>query len=456
MSPRTSGPSRLRARVLVPAIGVPVAIAAAVLVPMQATAAVDLPDKTVEELIEFAKASDVDAFSGTIEQRSELGLPDLGALTGGAGGTGGGGMGPSGSGDDETGDVETDAAASATLEDLISLATGSFDAKVYLDGEQARLQVLDRMAERNVYLGPDEAWFVDSETQTATRLTVPADADLDAIEADLEAEADRLADEAKAKAEAELPDGEQLPTPQQLLDRALDRLDETTEVSVGTDGRVAGRDAYELVLAPRTDETLVGEIRVAIDGENGAALAASVTARGASDPAFSTGFAEVSFSAPDPSVFAFEPADGFTVTEEELPIPSAEEWEQWKADAEARAEGDDGVAPDAHGDLPEPVVHGEGWATVVELDAAAAMAAIAEHRAEAGDAGDGSGDAAEAGASEEQLAEASAALEALTTPVDGGRALQTSLLSVLITDDGRVLAGSVPVDALVEYAAAGR
>ena len=51
------------------------------------------------------------------------------------------------------------------------------------------------------------------------------------------------------------------------------------------------------------------------------------------------------------------------------------------------------------------------------------------------------------------LAEASATLEGLTTPVDGGRALQTSLLSVLQTDDGRVLAGSVPVDTLVEYAA---
>ncbi|KZE93308.1 hypothetical protein AVP42_01923 [Agromyces sp. NDB4Y10] len=407
MSPRATGPNR--ARVLVPAIGVPIAIAAAVLVPMQATAAVDLPDKTVEELLEFVEASDVESLSGTIEQRSELGLPDLGALTGGSSG------GSAGSGGDET-----DAAASAALEELIALATGSFDAKVYLDDDRARLQVLDRMAERNVYLGPDEAWFVDSETQTATRLTVPADADLEGIEADLRAKAD----EAKAKAEAELPEGAELPTPQQLLDRALERLDETTEVSVGTDGRVAGRDAYELVLEPRTDETLVGEIRVAIDGENGAALAASVTARGASDPAFSTGFTDVSFAAPDAAVFAFEPADGFTVTEQELPIPSAEEWAQWQADAEARAEGDDGVAPDAHGD--RPVVHGEGWATVVEMDA------------------------------EGGLAEASAALEALTTPVDGGRALQTSLLSVLLTDDGRVLAGSVPVDALVEYAASGR
>lgn len=440
MSPRVTGPNRLRPGIVIPAVGVPVAIAVAVLVPMQANAAVDLPDKTVEELLAFAESNDVDAFSGAIEQRSELGLPDVSGIVGG--------MAPGASGDDGEGDA--DGAASAGLDDLIALATGSFDANVYVDQDHARLQVLDRLAERNVYLGPDEAWFVDSETRTATRLTLPEGADLEQLKADAEAQAGQFADEAKARAEAELPDGEQLPTPQQLLDRALERLDETTEVSVGTDGRVAGREAYELVLEPRTDETLIGEIRFAIDGENGAALAASVTGRGASEPAFSVGFTDVDFSAPDPSVFAFEPADDVTVTEQLLPIPTAGEWSQWQAEAEARAEGDDGVAPDALPDVPDPIVHGEGWATVVELDAGAAMAAIAEHEAAAeGQAGE---DAA-AGPPAEQLAEASAALEALTTPVDGGRALQTSLLSVLVTDDGRVLAGSVPVDTLVDYAA---
>lgn len=447
MSPRTSGPTSRRARILVPAIGVPVAIAVAVLVPLQATAAVDLPDKTVEELLEFAESSDVDALSGTIEQRSELGIPDLSAFTGGGSGSPfAGGSGGSGSGEGDDGDA--DAAASAGLDDLLSLVTGSYDARVYLDGDNARLQVLDRMAERNVYLGETEAWFVDSETQTATRLSLPEGTDVDQLKADAEAEAERLAEEAAAKAEAELPDGEQLPTPQQLLDRALERLDETTEVSVGTDGRVAGRDAYELVLQPRTSETLVGEIRIAIDGENGSALAASITARGASDPAYSVGFTEVSFQAPDASVFAFEPADGYTVTEQVIPIPTTEELEQWKAEAQARADGAE--APAAAGKFPEPVVHGEGWATVVELDAEAAMAALAEH----GTAGDGAESGDEA-ASAEQLGEASAMLEALTQPVDGGRVLQTSLLSVLLTDDGRVLAGSVPVDALLD-AAAGR
>ncbi|WP_448811581.1 LolA family protein [Agromyces bauzanensis] len=416
MSPRTTGPTSRRAFVLLPAIGVPFAVAVAVLVPMQANAAVDLPDKTVEELVDFARSSDVEALSGTIEQRSELGLPDLSAFTGG---------GAAGASSDDP-----DAPASAGLDDLLSLVTGSYDARVYLDGDNARLQVLDRMAERNVYVSPGEAWFVDSETQTATRLTLPEGTDLEQLKADAEAQAE-------AQAQAELPDAESLPTPQEVLDRALERLDETTEVSVGTDGRVAGRDAYELVLEPRTADTLVGEIRVAIDGENGAALAASITARGASDPAYSVGFSDVSFQAPDASVFAFEPADGFTVTEQVVPILTAEELEQWKAEAQAKADG-------AASDVPAPVVHGEGWTTVVELDADAALAAFAEHAA------DGSG---EAGTSAEQLAEASAMLEALTQPVDGGRVLQTSLVTVLFTDDGRVLAGSVPADRLVDLAA---
>ncbi|WP_430647171.1 LolA family protein [Agromyces sp. GXS1127] len=440
MSPRRTGPSR--ARIVVPAVGVPVAIAVAVLVPMQANATVDLPDLTAEELVEFAHTSDVDALSGAIEQRSELGLPDLGSLMGGSRAA--------------ADDAEADAAASDALTDLVSLATGSFDANVYLDGDSARLQVLDRMAERNVYVNPGEAWFVDSESQTATRLSVDDDADLEGLEAEL----DRLADEAEADAEAALPDGEQLPTPQQLLDRALDRLDETTEVSVGTDGRVAGRDAYELLLEPRTDETLVGEIRIAIDGENGAALAASVTARGAEAPAFEVAFTEVSFEAPDASVFAFEPSDAYAVEEEVLPLPTVDELRQRIADVEARAaEGTEG-GTDAAPDLPHPIVHGGGWATAVEIDAATAATLMAEHRAGGtGDEPPGTGDAeAVAPATEPPFTEGEALdlLDALTTPVDGGRALQTSLLSVLFTDDGRVLAGSVPVGTLVGYAGSGR
>ena len=226
------------------------------------------------------------------------------------------------------------APTAADIDDLIALVTGSHTAKVYLDGESARLQVLDQLGERNVYVDGDanEVWYVDSETQTATQLTLPSDAAIDQLHSD-----------------APDPQDSAL-TPDQMLDQALADLDETTEVTVGTDARVAGRDVYELILTPRTEDTLVGEVRFAIDGENGVALAASVTARGAADPAFQTGFTQVDFSAPDPAVFAFTPGDDIAVTQKEIALPT----------------GATGPRRDAT-DAASPVVYGEGWSAVVEL-----------------------------------------------------------------------------------------
>ena len=40
----------------------------------------------------------------------------------------------------------------------------------------------------------------------------------------------------------------------------------------------------------------------------------------------------------------------------------------------------------------------------------------------------------------------------LSTPVEGGRTITSALLSVLLTDDGRMLVGSVPPARLVELA----
>lgn len=43
-------------------------------------------------------------------------------------------------------------------------------------------------------------------------------------------------------------------------------------------------------------------------------------------------------------------------------------------------------------------------------------------------------------------------LAQLTRPVKGGRAITSALVSVLFTDDGRMLVGSVPTDRLVTLA----
>jgi hypothetical protein len=351
------------------------AVAAAVVIPTAADAQANLPDKTPAELLEFAAASEVTALTGTIEQTSDLGLPDLSSLT------------------ESSGDADSSAGAS----DAIDLLTGSHTANVYLDGDRSRLQVLDRLAERDVYVdrAAGEGWFVDSETKNATHYTVSGD---------------MTAPEWRPDATGE--------TPQQMLDDALATLDDSTEVSVGTDGRVAGRDVYELVLVPKDAASLVGEVRFAIDGETGAALAASVTALGADQPAFDITFTDVSFAAPDPSTLTYTPAPGYTVEKKTLSAPSRDH-------AAAPDSGQSDVETDA---ADPPVVHGEGWTAVVELP-----------RADTSTSDAGGADAA--------------MLESLTQPVAGGRVLETALVTVYFADDGRVFAGAVSADHLAQVAA---
>ncbi|WP_194397154.1 LolA family protein [Microbacterium atlanticum] len=345
------------------------AVAAAVVIPTAADAQVNLPDMTPAELLEFAAASDVTALTGTIEQTSELGLPDLSSIVGS---------------DDED--------ASTGADDAIDLLTGSHTANIYLDGDKSRLQVLDRLAERNVYVDrtAGEGWFVDSEAQTATRYTVEIDPGMPQPRPDAPVE-----------------------TPQQMLDDALATLDESTEISVGTDGRVAGREVYELVLAPDDDASLIGAVRFAIDGETGAALAASVTARGADQPAFEIAFTDVSYTAPDPAALTYTPASGYTVEEKTLSAPHHDHPGDSEVDTDAAA---------------RPVVHGEGWTAVVELPPAPTS---------------GSGVEGMDGAN----------LQSLTRPVTGGRVLETALVTVFFADDGRVFAGAVDADHLAQVAA---
>ncbi|QIG40840.1 hypothetical protein G5T42_16290 [Microbacterium sp. 4R-513] len=375
------------------------ALIAAVAVPLAASAQVDLPDKTAAELVEFAAGSDVEAMTGTIEQSSELGLPDLQGLFGDEDGPG------------------ADGGSAAGPADVLDLLIGSHTANIYRDEDRVRLQVLDRLAERNVYVDGEagEGWFVDSETQTATRFALTGDRD--ALAEHLES----LADAKRAAAEEQL--GMPMPTPEQILDDALAQLDESTDVSVGTDGRVAGREVYELVLQPRTDDTLVGEVRFAIDGQTGAALAASVTARGADEPAFRVGFTDVSFEAPPSSDLEFVPADGFTVVEKDIALPTPEQLDQ------ARQEGapDDGSAAEHE----RPIVHGDGWSAVIELPSS-----------------DGLDGSSSAGSADD-----TAMLDRLTTEVAGGRVLETALVTVLFADDGRVFAGAVTPERLAAVAA---
>ena len=78
---------------------------------------------------------------------------------------------------------------------------------------------------------------------------------------------------------------------------------------------MAGRPCYDLVLTPRSTQTLIGRVAVAIDAESRLPLRLQVFPRGADAPAIEGGFTSVSLDPVDPSMFTFTPPPGATVKE---------------------------------------------------------------------------------------------------------------------------------------------
>jgi outer membrane lipoprotein-sorting protein len=365
-----------------PAFVVPAVVVAAVIaVPLQAGAAVDLPDKTPEQVLLLVNDSTVSAFSGTVDQSSDLGLPSLDLSAGMTGSR------------TEALPEGNDSVIPLGMTTALELLSGSHEFRVYVGSEsQSRVQIKDRMAERDVVHNGSDIWLYDSSTNAATHLSLPAD-----LEATAQAKS--------AELQSQLPTD--LASPAQLAERFLSELDPSTTVSVGTDARIAGRSVYQLVLTPRTSETLVASVSIAVDAETGLPLQVTVLAQGQSAPAFQVGFTAIDFAAPNADRFDFTPPANASVTEQTLP---------------ARSEGGTGDHPGDHSPAVSelPIVTGTGWSSIVEVPATAVPAELGDNPM----------------------------LDQLTTAVDGGRALTTSLVTVFLSNDGRVFAGAVPLAAL--------
>ncbi|WP_369824432.1 hypothetical protein [Cellulosimicrobium sp. CUA-896] len=130
----------------------------------------------------------------------------------------------------------------------------------------------------------------------------------------------------------------------------------STDLSVGTATQVAGRDAYQLGLVPRTDGTLVERVLVAVDAETSTPLRVQVwSTQDARTPALEIGFTDVSFEAPDGGVLDFSAPAGASTREVEVPLPDPADHRPGRADALTA--------------VPEGVsVSGTGWETVVAVD----------------------------------------------------------------------------------------
>jgi outer membrane lipoprotein-sorting protein len=362
-----------------------------------AGASPELPNLTAAQLLVAVEQSHVDGFSGQVVENASLGLPQLPSL----------GNGPSST-------------------SLIELLSGSHTSRVWYAGPtKQRFALLGTLGETDVFHDGTQLWQWDSDTQTASHTTLPA---ADAKSVPVPVQSTTL-------------------TPQQLAQRALAAIDPSTIVSTDQPRRVAGRDAYDLVLSPRDSTSLIGSVRIAIDSTYKLPLSVQVFSRGATSPSIDISFTSISFAVPSNSEFSFTPPKSATVRQEGLadaldgrlpgdghhdrrgeravPVPGT-------STGTSTASPGTPIAPPSSGSG-EPHVLGQGWTSVLELS---------------GSVPGGSNDPQ------------TQALVGALTPVSGswgsGKLFSSKLVTALFTNDGRIFVGAVAPAVLYADAAAHR
>ena len=238
---------------------------------MVASASPSLPHKSAAQLLVDVSKSAETPLSGTVVETARLGLPALPDI----GGT----------------------AISPT-----ALLAGSHTARVWYDGaDKARVALVGNLAETDLVRNGRDVWLWTSGPNTAQHVRLPATS-------------------AHKDGSAPSPSPTESLTPQQAAQQALAAVDPTTKVTVDGTASVAGRSAYELVLAPRDARSLVGDVRIAVDAKTSVPLRVQVHAAGATGrPAFETTFTSVSFTKPSVHVFRFTPPPGAKVTTTGIP-----------------------------------------------------------------------------------------------------------------------------------------
>jgi outer membrane lipoprotein-sorting protein len=196
--------------------------------------------------------------------------------------------------------------------------------------------------------------------------------------------------------------------------RIVDTLRQSSNVTVDGTSTVAGRDAYELVLTPKpTERTLLREVRIAVDAQNRIPLEVEVDTNGSSDPALKVGFSQLQMTSPDPTLFQFTPPPGAKVVQQ---------------------------SPETHRPAQPPSapkIVGDGWDTVLVTQLPQPGNEPPNSRPRGGN---------------RQPSDPRAMLDRIGTPISGpwgsGRLISTKTATVLVTSDGRVAVGAVPVQVL--------
>ena len=377
-----------------------------------------LPSRTAAQLVaDVAAARGPVPLTGTYTETANLGLPSL----------------PGGS-DPLSG---------------LALLAGTHTFMIWAgDAQELRIAEPVPLGEADVRRFGNQIWLWDSRTQHATNIILPATITPAGSASSTSASSSSVRFRAVAPG---TPPGMPL-TPQQLGRRILAAIGPTTAVSVQDNVTVAGQPAYQLVLAPKDSRSLIGQVKIAIDARHSLPLRVQVFARGASGPAVQSGYTSLSFGAPAASNFEFAPPPGAKV--KTINVPARPSHPRFRG------------RPGHHHFGPH--VMGTGWLAVLAVPPSAAATAAQTPVPVYDDGGHVVTYASPAVTTPTATPFSAAgraagpavlrALEKAATPVHGawgsGRLLRSSLLSVLFTSRGTVLAGAVTPAVLYADAAA--
>ena len=257
------------------------------------------------------------------------------------------------------------------LPNMPQAANGTSTAQVWSGGDgKGRVQIPSPTGERTLVSDGTTFWSWNSDDRTVTKGT-------------------RQPDQTRAP----------VADPTKAATDALAALQPTSTISVDGTDEVAGRPAYDLVLAPKpTERTLLREVRIAVDAQERMPLRLTVLGQGSTSPALQIGFTDLTFGPQDPARFTFTPPAGAKVTD----APAAR---RRQAATSRRSSATGGTA----------------WSS---------------RRCRR---------TAPTGAKD---------LAGLGTPISGswgsGRLIKTAVATAIVTDDGRVAAGAVPEQVLSE------
>ncbi|HEX9338059.1 MAG TPA: outer membrane lipoprotein carrier protein LolA, partial [Pseudonocardiaceae bacterium] len=199
---------------------------------------------------------------------------------------------------------------------------------------------------------------------------------------------------------------------------------QTSTITVDGTDVVADRPAYDLVLTPKADQrTLLRQVRIAVDAQTHMPLQLTVLANNTDTPALQIGFSSLTVGAQDPALFRFTVPAGATVVNGDANDHTATEMANQTA----------------------PTLVGKGWETVVvvHLPSTTPQSGQPAQSEQPGPFGS---------SSKSSSSSMLGLVRQFGKPVSGswgsGWVLSTDVGNAVITSDGRVAVGFVPVQLL--------